>query len=210
MYSYARSNSSWSWCSLYLKSVLRSAFFTSRSPAWVFCQPSKRTYAHDLVDVVDDALDDDRRLVVLALPRTARSGRPCPAPRPRSAELLARLSTTSLARSSSSLRNSTLMSRPCSWRFLRSSSRSARALNRGSCRCLRSRRGDLDLDLLRLLLRVRRAEHGLEQVGVQHQRLEVVPHGIDVHVLVDQLDGLGAQARARAACPVPVDGFTDS
>ncbi len=37
---------------------------TSRSPAWVFCQPSKRTYADDLVDVVDDALDDDRRVLV--------------------------------------------------------------------------------------------------------------------------------------------------
>ena len=49
---------------------------------------------------------------------------------------------------------------------------------------------DLDLDLLRLLVGIRGAQHGFEQVGVEHERLEVVADGIDVDVLVDQLDRL--------------------
>ena len=51
---------------------------------------------------------------------------------------------------------------------------------------------ELDLDLLGLL-RVGIREHGLQQIGVQHQGVEVIPHGVDVDVLVDQLDGLGPQ-----------------
>jgi hypothetical protein len=39
----------------------------------------------------------------------------------------------------------------------------------------------------------------LDLVGVQHQGFEVVAHGFDVDVLVDQFDGLRAK-RARAAC----------
>lgn len=36
---------------------------TSRSPACVACQPGKRT--HDLVDVIDDALNHDGRIAIL-------------------------------------------------------------------------------------------------------------------------------------------------
>ena len=46
---------------------------------------------------------------------------------------------------------------------------------------------------LAFLLRVGRAQHGLEQFGVQHDLVQVVADGVDVDVLVDQLDGLGAQ-----------------
>ena len=53
--------------------------------------------------------------------------------------------------------------------------------------------GNLDLYLLRLFPWIRGSEHGLEQVGVQHQGFEVVLHRFYVHVLVDQLDGLGPQ-----------------
>jgi hypothetical protein len=51
---------------------------------------------------------------------------------------------------------------------------------------------ELDLDLLGLLW-VRVREHGLQQIRVQHQGVEVIPHRVDMHILVDQLDGLGAQ-----------------
>jgi len=50
--------------------------------------------------------------------------------------------------------------------------------------------GDLDLDLLRLLVRVRCAKHSFEQVGVEHQGLQVVPDRVDVDVLVDEIDRL--------------------
>ena len=53
--------------------------------------------------------------------------------------------------------------------------------------------GDLDLDLLRLLVGVRRAEHCVQHVGVEHQRLQVVADGVDVDVPVDEIDGLGAE-----------------
>ena len=53
--------------------------------------------------------------------------------------------------------------------------------------------GDSDLDLLRPLLRVCRAEHGVEHVGVEHQRLQVIAHRLDVNVPVDEVDGLGAE-----------------
>ena len=86
----------------------------------------------------------------------------------------------------------------------------ASALKRGVAQVLAQPAGDLDLDLLGLLLRVGRAQDGLEQVGVEDQRVEVVADRVDVDVLVDELDGLRRRARARAACPVPVDGLTDS
>ena len=59
--------------------------------------------------------------------------------------------------------------------------------------CLRRRRDDLDLDLLGLLVRIGRPEHRLEQVGVEDERLEVVADRVDVDVLVDELDRLGAE-----------------
>ena len=40
--------------------------------------------------------------------------------------------------------------------------------------------GDSDLDLLRFLLRIRRAEHGVQHVGVEHQRLQIVADRLDV------------------------------
>jgi hypothetical protein len=41
--------------------------------------------------------------------------------------------------------------------------------------------GDLDFNLLSFGARVGRAEHRLEQVRVENQRLEVVAHRIDMH-----------------------------
>ena len=46
---------------------------------------------------------------------------------------------------------------------------------------------------LAFLLGIRRAQHGFEQVGVEDERLQVVADGVDVDVLVDQLDRLRAQ-----------------
>jgi hypothetical protein len=40
-------------------------------------------------------------------------------------------------------------------------------------------------------------------------RLEVVAHRVDVHVLVDQLDGLGAE-RVPESLPVPLVGCTET
>ena len=98
------------------------------------------------------------------------------------------------ARVEQSFRKSMLRSRPCSCRFFRSSSRSPSALNRGSCqRASAGAAADLDLDLLGLLVRSGDAEHGLEQVGVEDQRVEVVADRVDMDVLVDQLDRLGAE-----------------
>ena len=77
----------------------------------------------------------------------------------------------------------------------------ASALNCGSPHALAQAGGELDLDLLGLLVGIRSAEHRLEQLGVQDQRVEVVADGVDVDVLVDQLDRLRRRARARAACP---------
>ena len=57
----------------------------------------------------------------------------------------------------------------------------------------------LDGDLLRLLLRVRIPQRRLEQFGIENQGLEVIAHGIDVYVLVDQLDGLRAEALPQEA-----------
>ena len=59
--------------------------------------------------------------------------------------------------------------------------------------CLRRRAVSLISNSLRPLLRVGRAHHRLEQLGVEHERLEVVAHRIDVDVLVDELDGLRAE-----------------
>ena len=46
---------------------------------------------------------------------------------------------------------------------------------------------------LAFLFGIRAARDCLEQVGVEHQRLEVVADGVHMHVLVDELDGLGAE-----------------
>jgi hypothetical protein len=51
----------------------------------------------------------------------------------------------------------------------------------------------LDRDFLGLLFRVRVAEDRFEQSGIQNQCIEVVADRVDMDVLVDQLDGLGAQ-----------------
>ena len=51
----------------------------------------------------------------------------------------------------------------------------------------------LDRDFLRLLLRIGIPEHGLQQFGVQDQSIEIVPHGIHMDVLVDELDGFGSE-----------------
>ena len=77
-------------------------------------------------------------------------------------------------------------------RSFSASSRSASSLNLGLPACSAKRRDELDLDLLGLL-RVGVREHRLEQIGVQHQRLEVVADGVDMDVLVDQLDRLGPE-----------------
>ena len=77
-------------------------------------------------------------------------------------------------------------------RSFSASSRSDSCLNLGLPMCLRSRRIELDLDLLGLL-RVGVRQHRLEQIGVEHERVQVVADGVDVDVLVDQLDGLGAE-----------------
>ena len=52
---------------------------------------------------------------------------------------------------------------------------------------------ELDLDLLGLASGSPVVTELLQDVGVQHQRLQVVAHRFDVDVLVDQLDGLGAE-----------------
>ena len=85
---------------------------------------------------------------------------------------------------------------------LRSSSRSPSALNCGSCpRACAGGAASLISISLAFLSGSGVAEHRLEQLGVQDQRLEVVADRVDVDVLVDQLDRLRRRARARAACP---------
>ena len=86
-----------------------------------------------------------------------------------------------------------LTSSPCSCFRRRSSRRSPRARKRGSCRCLRSRSATRISISFDLLLGARRAEHGVEHVGVEHQRLQVIAHRLDVNVPVDEVDGLGAE-----------------
>ena len=68
---------------------------------------------------------------------------------------------------------------------------------------------DLDLDLLRFLPWIGRAEHGLKEIGVEHERFEVVSDGVNVDVLVNQLNGLRAKCMPQRR-PVPVEGRTDS
>src|SRR5580765_7055721 len=66
--------------------------------------------------------------------------------------------------------------------------------------------GDLDLDLPRLLAGVRRTEHRFQEVGIEHERLEVVADGVHVHVLVNQLDRLrpkGVPQKATSASRWP-------
>ena len=53
--------------------------------------------------------------------------------------------------------------------------------------------GDLDLDLLRLLVGVGRAKHRVQHVGVEHQRFQIVADSVNVDVPVDEVDGLRAE-----------------
>ncbi len=53
--------------------------------------------------------------------------------------------------------------------------------------------GDRDLDLFGLLFGVWGAEDGFEEIGVEYQRFEIVADLVDVDVLVDQRNGLGAE-----------------
>ena len=92
-----------------------------------------------------------------------------------------------------------LSNKPCSWRFFSSSRRSASALNFGLPACLRSLPVSLTGDLLRLLIRVRVSERRLEQFGIENQGVEIIAHGIDVYVLVDQFDGLRAESVPQEA-----------
>ena len=98
---------------------------------------------------------------------------------------------------------------PCSWRSLIFSSRSPSAVNFGLPTCLRSRAMSLISISLRLLAGFGVLEDVLQHLGVQDQRLEVVAHRLDVDVLVDQFDGLGARA-CQSSLPLPLGGFTDS
>ena len=75
-----------------------------------------------------------------------------------------------------------LTSRPCSC-FRRSSSRPlAERAKAGIVQVFAQAVGDLDLDLLRFLLGVRRAEYGVQNVGVEHQRVQIVADSVDVDV----------------------------
>ena len=53
--------------------------------------------------------------------------------------------------------------------------------------------GDLDLYLLRLPVGIWRAEHRFQQVRVEHELLQIIADGVDVHVAVDEIDGLRAE-----------------
>ena len=53
-------------------------------------------------------------------------------------------------------------------------------------------------------------QNAIQHIGIEHQCLDVVAHGLDMDVLIDEFDGLGAKSDARAACPLPLTGFTDS
>src|SRR5262245_12392007 len=53
--------------------------------------------------------------------------------------------------------------------------------------------GDLDLDLLGLLVRIRGAKYRFEQVGVEDERVEIVPNSVNVHMLMDEFDRLRPQ-----------------
>ena len=54
--------------------VFRSAFLISRSPAWVSLPAVEPHDADDLIDVGDDALDDDWRFTVLYFLKQLRQG----------------------------------------------------------------------------------------------------------------------------------------
>ena len=101
-------------------------------------------------------------------------------------------STTSRARSSSDFRNSMLTSRPCSC-CRKLFEPLAEGAEPGFVLVFAETARDLDLDLLRLLVAVGRAEHRVQYVGVEHEGLQVVADGVDVDVPVDEVDGLGAE-----------------
>ena len=52
---------------------------------------------------------------------------------------------------------------------------------------------ELDLHLLRLLGRIAVLEDALQNIGIEHQRLHVITHGLNMDVLVDEFDGLRSQ-----------------
>ncbi len=100
--------------------------------------------------------------------------------------------TTSRARVSSSLRNSTLVSSPRSWRSLRASRRAKLFKTRFVQVCSEPPR-DLYLDLIGLFPRIWRAEDGFEELGVEYERLEIVTDGVYVDMLVNQFNRFGTE-----------------
>src|SRR6266478_4707979 len=52
---------------------------------------------------------------------------------------------------------------------------------------------NLDLDLSRLLGRLSVLENFFQYLRIHHKRLDIVAHGLDVDILVDEFDGLGPQ-----------------
>ncbi len=67
-----------------------------------------------------------------------------------------------------------LSSNPCSCFCLQGFEPLAQLLESRVCRRVPQPRGELDLDLLGLLLGVRVSQHRFEQVGVQNQGVEIV------------------------------------
>ena len=102
-------------------------------------------------------------------------------------------STTSLATSRMCLRNSRLVRKPCSWRSLIFSSRSPRAVNVGLPEVLTQASDQLDLDFSGTLAGFSIRKNLFQDVCIKHQRLDVIAHRFEVDVLIDQLDGLGAE-----------------
>ena len=49
---------------------------------------------------------------------------------------------------------------------------------------------EANFDLMRALLRIGILEEAFEHLRIEHQRLEIIAHGLDVDVLVDELDSL--------------------
>ena len=182
-----------------MRSARRSARWTSRSPAVGVLPAVEADDTNDLVDVVDDALDDDRRLGVLhRLEQLGQRGLAA-------VDLLLghdlALGLDDVLRELEQVfRNSMLVQLPLQVALAQLLEPLAELDEARIAGVLAQPVEDLDLDLLRLL-RVGIEEQVLEHVGVEHDRVEVVADRVHVDMLVDELD-VFAPSACQISLPV--------